>query len=226
MTFTNAFLTDLYTEIFPVYIHHEESFDFVGIHGRMHISRALIFAEFMTCYHAEVLNNKNLDNAAIRYAVAFHDSGRQGNGHDIWENDSAAKCAAYLLGKPEFSSNPEYCNYVGSLVHKHGEWDMNKKIVHDADVLEIMRPCCGHGGIGGFQHHALRFLSRKDDFIDYDKNPAHFDGIRQKLINEAWELIYYTEQQKHNFKENNHIESFLEIIQNNPYKYHLLEILT
>ena len=219
------FKQEFQNNILLLYEEHEKTFDFAGIHGRMHISRALIFAEFMSRFYTEKLNISTIDYTAIRYAISFHDSGRKGNGKDIWEEDSAKNCERYLLNHVAFTDKQEYCAYVGSLIHKHGQWDLNKKIVHDADVLEIMRPCCGHGSINGFQPHALRFLSDRDDLINPDVDSEYYERIRKQLINEAWALISYTEQYKTNYIIGNHIESFLDIIKTEQEKYQLLNLL-
>ena len=121
-----AFCVELQSNILPLYEQHEKTFDFSGIHGRLHICRALIFAEFMIRYYAKnytILPDYN----AIRYATAFHDSGRKGNGTDIWESESAIKCSDYLKVNSNFSEVPSYCEYVGGLILKHGSWDGNKK---------------------------------------------------------------------------------------------------
>jgi hypothetical protein len=68
-----------------------------------------------------------------------------------------------------------------------------KKIVQDADVVEIMRPCCGHGGLAGFRHEFLSF-GGPDDFL-----ACEVPGIaeqREALIQEAWRGIQSTEPLK------------------------------
>lgn len=62
--------------------------------------------------------------------------------------------------------------------------------MHDADVLDIMRPCCGHGGRTGFRSQALRFLGPRDG--SGMTNPT----VRDALIEEAWCLIRATEAKK------------------------------
>ena len=188
------FVKDLSTNILPIYKNHESTFDYQGIHGRMHISRALIFAESMARYYYKVIRIKDIDFLAIRYAVAFHDAGRKGNGIDIWESDSAEICRKHLLNQ---GHGDEYSKYVSQLIEKKGPWDAHKKIVHDADVLEIMRPCCGHGGRSGFKEKALRFLSYRDDLINNNLND--FASPRNTLIDEAWQFIVYTERKKYMF---------------------------
>ena len=179
------FLAHLNRDILPLYINHEKSFDHHSIHGRMHICRALIFSEVMTRYYLqETVMNPSV--SAIRYAVAFHDSGRQGNGFDIWEADSAQNCINYLS---QFIPE-EKAKDAGFLIEKKGRWGLDKRIMHDADVLEIMRPCCGHGGIDGFRKKALRFLGARDQKEWRDAE------IRNGFIEEAWYLIRETERLK------------------------------
>ena len=72
---------------------------------------------------------------------------------------------------------------------------MNKRIVHDADVLEIMRPCCGHGGREFFREKSLRFLGTKDE------RAVRNDKIREQLIEEAWYFIRETEVRKDKLKD-------------------------
>ena len=183
----NEFLNELRMSILPLYGNHERTFDFGSIHGRMHVCRCLLFSEFMCRHYVE--NTRFTPRVTwIRYAVAFHDSGRQGNGPDVWEADSSRRCIDYLLSK-DFPK--EDAEAIGGLITKDGgSWGLEKRIVHDADVLDIMRLCCGHGGRIEFREHALRFLGPRDD-------PIVRDPVRKiALIEEAWALIEATEEIK------------------------------
>jgi hypothetical protein len=142
---------------------------------------------------------KKIDFNAIRYAVSFHDSGRQANGIDRWERDSARNCFVCLYNK---TKDLDYSDYVSSLIRKDKSSDINKNIVYDADVLEIMRPCCGHGDRDGFNSNFLLFMKDKEEYQD----------IRSNLIEDAWKLIEYTEDNTYLFKNNNHLYKLLEII--------------
>ena len=136
----NEFKKEL-PDILEIYSHHEQTFDSWSIHGRMHICRTLIFGEFMLrYYYANTQLKPRWED--VRYAIAFHDSGRQGNGIDIWEKDSANICTQYLSS--EHSFNEQRSKKVGEMIEKDGSigWILEKRIVHDADVLEIMRPVC------------------------------------------------------------------------------------
>ena len=182
----NIFIEDFSKNILPIYDNHEKTFDYVGIHGKLHISRSIIFSEFMSRFYFKTMK-KDINFNAIRYAVAFHDSGRQDNGIDIWEEDSSKKCFWYLMKKKQ-----EYAKYSASLIIKKKNDDINNDIVYDSDVLEIMRPCCGHGERDGFNSNYLRFLKEDSDYQD----------IRINLIEDAWKLIEYTEDNKEMFNDN------------------------
>lgn len=179
------FLAELRADILPLYREHERTFDHASIHGRMHICRCLIFAEFMCRYYAR--HTRLAPHVPwVRYAVAFHDSGREGNGPDVWEQGSARRCGEYL----ESRYDADVANTIGRLITKddRATWGLEKRIVHDADVLDIMRPSCGHGGRSGFREQALRFLGQRDE------PAARNASVRRALVDEAWEFIQVSEQ--------------------------------
>jgi len=213
------FLKMLNQHILPVYMHHEKTFDWTGIHGRLHICRALIFGEFMSRFYIEQ-KNVDLNIDSIRYAIAFHDSGREGNGPDLWEHQSADLCTNFLSETGTgIDADPAW---VGSLITKsgRGDWTGEKRIVHDADVLEIMRPCCGHGGRPFFREKALRFLGPRDRTAPRDPDD---DQIRNQLIEEAWFLIEGTENKKSIFMESeNPMGKILDWIDSNKHQCPLL----
>ena len=186
----DLFIDELEQKILPFYLQHELKFDGYGVHGRMHICRSVMLSEWMSRFyqtHAQV----DIDFFAVRTAVGFHDSGRQANGVDYWESDSAANCIRYLLdaGHPS-----DYANRVGALIEKKQKSaEPLKKLVVDADVLEIMRPCCGHGGLAGFRRQFLHFGGPNDVLA------REIPGIaeqREALIQEAWRWIQWTEALK------------------------------
>lgn len=187
----SEFLNVLHEDILPVYEKHGNTFDNNLIHERMHICRALIFGEFMCRYYYQE-TSITPSIISVRYAIAFHDSGRQGNGIDIWEHDSSKNCSCHLASHPiKGAQSPEA---TGDLITKDGlgGWGIEKRIVHDADVLDIMRPCCGHGGREGFRERALRFLGPRDRDTQNDRGLY----IRGQLIEECWGFINNTENKK------------------------------
>src|ERR1051326_2955194 len=89
------FICELQENILPIYLRHEMSFDPTGVHGRMHICRSVIFAEWMARFYEGRLAVE-VDFYAIRIATSMHDSGRRGNGVDYWESDSVSKCRRFI----------------------------------------------------------------------------------------------------------------------------------
>ena len=184
------FIDELEQKILPFYREHELTFDRYGVHGRMHICRSVMLAEWMArFYHART--QTEIDFFAVRVAVAFHDSGRRDNGVDLWESDSASNCARYVV---EAVGGDEYAQRVGALIEKKKDSaDPLKKIVQDADVLEIMRPCCGHGGLAGFRRQFLHFGGPGDLLAHEVPGVAE---QREALVQEAWRWIQSTEPLK------------------------------
>jgi hypothetical protein len=186
------FIVDLQKDILPIYLRHEIAFDPQGVHGRMHICRSVIFAECMARYYHRVFEAE-IDFYAIRTATAMHDSGRRANGVDYWEGDSVDNCRRHVRSRCALPEESGYADYVAGLIKKDGEKDVRHRTVYDADVLEIMRPCCGHGGLAGFKPEFLHFGSAKDSL--FINNPS-LAPLRQALIREAWNWIVETERLK------------------------------
>ncbi len=188
----HSFLPELEEHILPIYAAHEMHFDPTSIHGRMHICRALLFAEWMGRTYLSY--GLHPDMYAVWVAVAFHDSGRQNNGTDYWEHDSAALCRQYLLNTSPYSSiykqQPEQAAWIGSLIPKDGMLSLEKQILHDADVLEYLRLFSASTWRGEFEPDRVFFLGRKDVWA-----PAGLDAapIRNGLIQEAWDFITLTD---------------------------------
>jgi hypothetical protein len=221
LTSWQPFIKELQESILPVYLHHEQDFDAVGIHGRMHICRALLFAECMARFYREH-TGAAIDFDAVRLAIAWHGSGRQGNGKDIWEADSAANCAAYTRRqRPDWDE--ARCTYIGSLITSRLHGDIHAQLVHDADVLEIMRPCCGHGGLPLFRRGFMRFLGHQDPLSE--PIPDRYDR-REALVQEAWSWITWTEDMKARFRtETAYMEALLNELRQEHARFPLLATL-
>jgi hypothetical protein len=184
------FIDELEQKILPFYRQHELTFDRYGVHGQMHICRSVIMAEWMARFY-RARTQTVIDFFAVRVAVAFHDSGRRANGVDLWESDSASNCVRYVV---KAAGSGDYAHSVGALIEKKKKSaDPLKKIVQDADVLEIMRPCCGHGGLAGFRREFLHFGSPDD--LPAREVPGIAEQ-REALIQEAWRWIQSTEPLK------------------------------
>lgn len=187
-----VFVDELERKILPFYREHEAKFDPHGVHGRMHICRSVMLAEWMArFYRAHAAASP--DFFAVRVATAFHDSGRQANGVDLWEADSARNCLRYV-GDALPADRAEYARDIAALIEKKKRSsDPLKKIVQDADVLEIMRPCCGHGGLAGFRREFLHFGGRDDRLA---RDLSDIGETREALVQEAWRWIQATEMLK------------------------------
>lgn len=135
-------------DIYPLYKQHENTFDPDGIHGVLHIARSLVAG-----YILAKQTGANTDQ--VLYAIAFHDSGRQGNGADLWEMDSFTNCSKYLHNK-NFAPARITASLILKMPFYNNHLYKEYPCVYDADVLEIMRPCCGHGGITGFNPSYLK----------------------------------------------------------------------
>lgn len=190
LTSWELFIDELERKILPFYLQHELTFDRSGVHGRMHICRSVMMAEWMARFYLARAQYV-IDFFALRVAVAFHDSGRRANGVDLWESDSASNCVRYVV---ESGGANDYARGVGSLIEKKKtSADPLKKMVQDADVLEIMRPCCGHGGLAGFRREFLHF-GGPDDLLG--REVSVIAAQREALIQEAWRWIQSTEPLK------------------------------
>lgn len=192
------FITHLQTDILPIYTRHEDKFDYPRIHGRLHICRSIVLAECMATLYSQFLE---VDRFAIRYAIAFHDSGRQGNGIDIWEADSAANCYSYLQQK--LLIDEPRAEYISKFIVKKDKLvDINNQITHDADVLEIMRLT----GKKGFEPFHLQF----------GRNFPTLTELKETLINEAWQLIDLTEQIKERLSPSTYLQDLITLAQAYP----------
>lgn len=189
------------SEIAPLYINHQNSFDADGIHGCLHISRSLVICRMLACKLIELGYEIDLDK--ITYAVAFHDSGRKGNGIDYWENSSREICYNYILSKGYDSF---YAESISNMIVKNQNTikDYNYSCLFDSDVLEIMRPSCGVG-VYNFNKSYLRL---NNVLTDYDS-----------IINEIIPFILETEQEKLIYSDENSLKNIIDYIVTNKEKY-------
>lgn len=175
--FENIFKKD----ISPFYIKNQNIFDQDGIHGCLHISRSLIISRLIAKKLKESAVETNID--AISYAISFHDSGRKGNGKDVWEKDSSLICYNYL--KKAFIPDAEY---ISSLIVKDNskDDDFNYLVCYDTDVLEIIRPTTGIG----LQNFNSKYLKLMPVFQNYYNN----------IMNEVFGFILETEGMNKRFE--------------------------
>lgn len=217
-----AFIVELEQRILPVYLQHERDFDPWGVHGRIHICRSVIFSEYMARFYREALSAE-VDLYAVRVATALHDSGRRANGPDRWEKESQRNCLEYVKTSGARPARADYPAYVAGLIEKRQTGELAQQIVYDADVVEIMRPCCGHGGIEGFKREFLHFLGGRDALA---RDLPDASLRREAFVQEAWRWIEETERFKLKLlKSTTYMQSLLEKLGGEAQKYPLLSSL-
>jgi hypothetical protein len=219
----NFFKTVFEKEISLIYHSNEQKFDSKGIHGRRHIVRSLIFSEvFINFYQSHVGADLNLE--MIRMAISFHDSGRKANGPDFWENESAEKCYSFLK---KFGYSDSYAISLSDSIRKNrntlyeSELIIEKQIINDVDVLEILRLYLGfENPIEFLQLDELGFLSNYQS-----SSPELFEEwvtIRSSFIFEALQFIKETEDLELGFDSENVFDLFINILRSKPRIYKLL----
>lgn len=192
------FVAALQNDILPIYARHEEEFDRLGIHGRLHICRSVVLGEVMSSLYGPFAE---IDRFAIRYAVAFHDSGRQGNGRDIWESASAENCWNYLT--QQLGIDEVYARYVSQLIVKQETpLEIDQQIANDADTLEIMR--------------LTQRVGFKPDRLHFGQNVPELYKLRETLIDEAWQFIDVTEQVTGRLSSNTYLQDTMAFAQAYP----------
>lgn len=122
-------------------------------HGSAHAARTtlwtLILSNYLNQLKVEIPSKEKYKAA---YSAIFHDSGREDEGVDVWEEDSANALRDYgNSSKNSFTNLHNSIEEMSSIIvnkDKVGEFDpFTKKgqqfiataLVHDADALEIMR---------------------------------------------------------------------------------------
>jgi len=204
-------------EIFPLYIKHEKTFDSAHVHGRMHISRCIIYTLAMLNFYKKHFNIQ-ADEMASLYTIALHDAGRKGNGIDLWEKDSERLAKDHLRkhGYSWFASR----NFAKA-INKANHVNQPEAIaVRSADCFDIMRPCCGHNGRSGFAFKFLDFLNPAKDPLSSNLSPDEANKIRHKLIDEAWEFIKITEAKKYGLRNSDsYFEDVVYLLESNQSKF-------
>ena len=207
----DEFIAELGEDILPFYKNHETAFDQAQIHGRMHCSRVVLFAECMARYL--ITTGTPINIPLLRRVSALHDAGRKGNGEDLWEHESAVIIKTHLL---KYNHLPPEATEAAEIVKKgtHCTFpniSIEKILFSSADCLDIMRPCTGRRGREGF---LLKFLQLPDS------------SFRKALIEEAWAFIQATENLKfttfNSLPNSDYLSKLLEMIQEEPSKYPLL----
>lgn len=151
-------------------------FGLARIHSHRHISRCLIYAD----WYCKYFQLKEFDNLHLYFAVAFHDMGRTTELIDHSTIGSVNKARVFMesVGISNEIINAT-CFIIENKDVSHNE-NIYKKILHDVDCLDIMRPSTGIGGICAFNNSYLELLK---------ENPQQ----QLNYVHLAWKLITFTE---------------------------------
>lgn len=166
------------------------------IHGNSHISRCLIYASSL-CYLEKIHEE---DRINILYSVAFHDSGRVLDyGIDKNENLNIEKLKIYL----EKEDKLYLFENISKIMSDKNQNSILHNIFHDVDVLDIMRPSCGIGGIFNFKKE-YSFLIKERNYCD-------------DLIHDCWKLICLTDNNEI-YNSASSLDLVKELIKKNDFK--------
>jgi hypothetical protein len=169
-------------EILDIYKGHEQSFDPEGIHGREHISRAVLYANILANFFEA--QGAKVDRHALYTTTALHDAGREGNGVDRWEGDSAKQALERL--QSQGITDESYLELTkgaiqGSSTQRHS---LEALILKSADSLDIIR----ERGLSGYNTKFLAFMGGDTQLSNGMTLPQDTE-FRDALIQEVAQFI-------------------------------------
>lgn len=111
----------------------------IGIHGRLHANKVLLFSNLLSN-----LVEEKVDTKAIIISALLHDCGRQNNGHDPYHGVNSAKKAMKFIDKFNIDCNKDL---VYNCIERHcpppnyvdNNPTIESKIVGDSDKLDRFR---------------------------------------------------------------------------------------
>lgn len=195
------------------------------IHGSMHASRVAAYVEHLhalflkhnkTIEHKLTLLAKVLKTDKVtllkltKYAALFHDSGRQNDGTDYWDNVSAENCRVYLRKKkvPEhlvrlISAAAEHkdndSNFINELKKLNQQYaidipqnaaDYLRRLIHDADCLDMIR--CREKYDVGYLHIMREFKNNVSAKAEIIKTCQDAAAVIYKQGDAGWktQIVY------------------------------------
>lgn len=155
-------------------------------HGLMHATRVGLIvrmvANMYNAYSSIKISEKEI--VLAQYLAVFHDSARQAEGVDVWDDESAENAYPYLL---ELGFTKEVAKECVQIIKDKDSSKPNKhiltKLIQCGDCIDIMRLY----GTSGFQN---RFL---DIFNDLSDNP-HFCSDLEAFKSQIHAFIQKTDQ--------------------------------
>lgn len=164
---------------------HEESFDSqTGVHGMAHASRVFIFGTVL----GNIMRERGgaVDMTAMTCAASAHDAGRQGNGRDLWEEQSADIALTALQGRfsgPDTELDAGYMeDFRAQIIHPKSFGPDEKPtleawLMQSADAMDI-------GRVADFSMEQWIFLREPLQLPDGSVVPPEAQ-LREALIREA-----------------------------------------
>lgn len=157
-------------------------------HGKLHAYRTAIWVQLFANLkrlwnHQDILEVTDCDVKLLQIVALFHDAGREDDGVDRWDKESAKLCADYFI---ENGCNSELAYQIANnIIDKDNRYKtIHSKLLHDADCLDIIR-CRGD-----------RFDYTYLDIID---NELHHDfTTMMAIIRDVKDII--EEQEQHSTK--------------------------
>lgn len=151
-------------------------------HGCMHSARTALWTQLFRRLYAQ-LGRPIADNPILlALAGAYHDAGREGEGEDKWDGDSADLLGVFMdrLGADLYSKNI----YIQTIKEKDPAGDLfstdMQRIVHDADCVDVIR---------------VRFTFIQSKLCFWGFNGADKKYLNQ-LIEECHKFTKLTEEEK------------------------------
>ncbi|MDR1457000.1 MAG: HD domain-containing protein [Puniceicoccales bacterium] len=115
------------------------------IHGAGHAQRCAALAAALASRYEKIFQLPALTEEeliVLQITAMFHDSGRQGDGSDVWEEDSAQNAETFLR-RAGFAES--LCMRAGNAIRGEEQDDPLTILLGDADRLEYMRLCTKDG---------------------------------------------------------------------------------
>ncbi len=169
--------------------HVEKGGETRHFHGPIHAARTALWTQLLlNVYKKAGRDTSKINPFLLGFGGGDHDFERLDDGQDRWDKQSAAKFKLHCqqLALPSILERyqlPVYVDAIANKDHVRPEDSDIKRIIHDADCLEIVR-CLKQ--FSDFEKHRLCFVHFPSLKADY----------QEKLIQEIAQFIQLTEEPK------------------------------
>ena len=173
------------------YNEHEKDFDEFDEHGRTHATRVFIFAHVLS----NILKEKGVkvSSETVALMAAGHDSGREGNVEDVFEDVSGAKTKKLLMD--DYGLDEDYGDSVSESIMSNDDSceTVEAYLLHSADYLDFWR-------CAPMKKEKFPFLRENLNVngtmlkIQGDGADKELQEIREALMKESKELTLLTHE--------------------------------